>query len=182
MTYIIMGNKAEYNKKAPFTFEYVEKLLRTKNFGILSTITDTSHPHSVGVVYATSPQSAQSFSLYLLSRMTLKKVKNISNNPNVAFVVPFPHYIMRMIPPACIQFSGKAELISFEDTIARRAFQSSIVLRRSIMHNLSLGGENKFIRITPDNKIFSFGIGASIWKMLIQSGNKNLKSYYVDVP
>jgi nitroimidazol reductase NimA-like FMN-containing flavoprotein (pyridoxamine 5'-phosphate oxidase superfamily) len=92
-----MENKAEYNKKAHFTFEYVEKLLRTKNFGILSTVTDTGQPHSVGVVYAMSPQSAQSFSIYLLSRMALKKVKNISNNPNVAFVVPFPHNIMRMI-------------------------------------------------------------------------------------
>lgn len=124
-----MEDEAEYNKKVPFIFEYLEKLLRTKNFGILSTVADTGQPHSVGVVYATSPPSAHSFSLYLLSRVTLKKVKNISNNPNVAFVVPFPHYIMRMIPPACIQFSGKAELISFEDAIARRAFQSSIVVR-----------------------------------------------------
>lgn len=177
-----MENKAEYNKKAPFTFEYVEKLLRTKNFGILSTVTDTGQPHSVGVVYGTSPQSAQPFSIYLLSRMTLKKVKNISNNPNVAFVVPFPHFFMRMIPPACIQFSGKAELISFEDPVARRAFQSSIVLRRSVMHNLSLGGENTFIRITPKNKIFFFGIGARIWHILIRSRSKNLRNYYVNVP
>ena len=177
-----MTNKTVYNKKAPFPFEYVEKLLRTKNFGIFSTVTDTGQPHSVGVVYATSPPSAHSFSLYLLSRIKLKKVKNISNNPNVSFVVPFPHYIMRMIPPACIQFSGKAKLISFEDAIARRAFQKSIVLRRSIIHNLSLGGENTFIRIIPSNKIFSFGIGASIWQILIRSRSKNLRNYYVNVP
>lgn len=51
---MVLESKAEYIKKAPFTFEYSEKLLRTKNFGILSTVTDTAHLHLVGVVYTTS--------------------------------------------------------------------------------------------------------------------------------
>jgi hypothetical protein len=174
-----MNNRTEHSQRAPFTFAYVENMLRKKNFGILSTMTTTGKLHSVGVVYATSPPS-QPFSIYVVSRVVLKKVKNISNNPNVAFVVPFPHYFIRIIPPACIQFQGKAELIPFDDPIVTKAFQSSIVLRRSIMHNMNLG-ENTFIKIIPDNKIFSFGIGESIWQFL-RPKNKSLKNYYVTVP
>lgn len=177
-----MVNKIEsIAKEAPFVFDYVEKLLRTKNFGILSTMTSKGRPHSVGVVYALSPRG-QPFSIYLISRVSLKKVRNINDNPNISFAVPFPHYIFRMIPPSCIQFQGKAELIPFDDPTALKAFQRSIVLRRSIMHNLSLGGENTFIKIVPDNKIYSFGIGNSILHFISKSQNKKLRNYYVIAP
>jgi hypothetical protein len=93
------------------------------------------------------------FSLYLITRLALKKARNIRKNSDISFVVPFPHYVFRMVPPACIQFQGKAELISIDDPIAAKAFQSSIALRRSIMHSIDVG-ESTFIRIVPDNKIF----------------------------
>lgn len=170
----------EASKDAPFTFAYVEKLLRGKNFGVLTTITPEGRPHSVGVVYAVSPPN-QPFSIYLITRLLLKKARNIQNNPNVSFVVPFPHYLFRTVPPACIQFQGKAGLISIDNPIATKAFQSTIVLRRSMMHSIDLGGESTFIRIVPDNKIFSFGIGARIWQFLLRSQNKNLGNFHVTV-
>lgn len=171
----------EASKNAPFTFAYVEKLLRKKNFGVLTTITPEGRPHSVGVVYAISTPD-QPFSIYLITRLVLRKARNIHNNPNVSFVVPFPHYVLRTVPPACIQFQGKAGLISTDNPIATKAFQRSIVLRRSMMHSIYLGDESTFIRIVPDNKIFSFGIGANIWQFLLRSKNKNLRNYYVVVP
>jgi hypothetical protein len=170
----------EASKDAPFTFAYVEKLLRRKNFGVLTTITPEAMPHSVGVIYAVSPPN-QPFSIYLITRLVLKKARNIQNNPNVSFVVPFPHYLFRTVPPACIQFQGKAGLISIDNPIAMKAFQSSIVLRRSMMHSIDLGGESTFIRIVPDDKIFSFGIGARIWQFLLRSQNKNLGNFHVIV-
>jgi Pyridoxamine 5'-phosphate oxidase len=94
------------SEKAPFTFAYVERLLRTKNFGILTTITPDGRSHSVGVIYALSPPG-EPFCIYLITRPVLKKARNISNNPNVSFVVPFPHHVFRTVPPACIQFQGK---------------------------------------------------------------------------
>jgi len=48
----------EANKDAPFTYAYVEKLLRRKNFGVFTPITTEGRSHSVGVVYAVCPQSA----------------------------------------------------------------------------------------------------------------------------
>jgi nitroimidazol reductase NimA-like FMN-containing flavoprotein (pyridoxamine 5'-phosphate oxidase superfamily) len=92
----------ESSGEAPFTFAYVEKLLRTKNFGVLTTITPVGKPHSV-VVYVVSPPG-EPFCIYLITRLALKKARNIRNNPNISFVVPFPHYVFRIVPPACIQF------------------------------------------------------------------------------
>ncbi len=165
---------------APFPFSYVEKQLRRKNFGILTTVTPEGRPHSVGVVYAVAPPDMP-FSLYLISRPVLKKARNISNNPNVSFVIPFPHYFLRLIPPSCIQFQGKAEQIPFEDPVARKAFQSSIVLRRSLRHSVELG-ESIFFRIVPDKKIFCFGIGANVWNFLIPSQSRILGNFYVTIP
>ena len=176
----------EKSIEAPFSFEYIENQLRKKHFGILSTISLQNRPHSVGVVYAVSPFTYNDhrnlpFYLYLITRPVLKKARNIRNNPNVSFVVPFPHYLFRMLPHACIQFQGKAEFIPINDPIATKAFQSSIVLRRSMVHSLSLG-ESTFIKIIPDGKIFTFGINANIWQYIMRSKNKTLGNYYVVVP
>jgi hypothetical protein len=167
---------------APFPFDYVEKQLRKKNFGILTTVTQEGRPHSVGVVYAMAPPGQQFFCLYLITRPVLKKARNIRDNPNVSFVVPFPHYLFPSIPPRCIQFQGRAELLPIDDDpIVVKAFRSSIVLKRSMEHSLRLG-ESVFIRIVPDKKIFCFGIGASLLRFLIPSQNKNLGNFYVIIP
>jgi hypothetical protein len=127
------------------------------------------------------PPAQQFFCLYLITRPVLKKARNIRNNPNVSFVVPFPHHLFRSIPPKCIQFQGKAELLPIDDPIVVEAFQSSIVLKRSMEHSLRLS-ESIFIRIVPDKKIFCFGIGANVLQFLIPSQNKNLGNFYVVVP
>lgn len=165
---------------APFSFDYIEKQLRKKNFGILSTVTREGRSHSVGVVYAMAPPDSP-FCLYLITRPVLKKARNIHDNPNVSFVVPFPHYLFRSIPQSCIQFQGNAELLPIDDPVVVKAFQSSIVLKRSMEHSLRLG-ESVFIRIVPDKRIFCFGIGANIWQLLIRSQNKDLGNFHVIVP
>lgn len=172
--------RLEKSQPAPFTFDYIERQLRGKTFGILSTVSKDGRPHSVGVVYGVSAPD-QPFCLYLITRPVLKKARNISHNPNISFVVPFPHYILRLLPPACIEFQGRAEIISIDDPAAVKAFQSSIVLRRSIEYSLRLG-ESVFIRIVPDQRIFSFGIGAGVLKFLMASQNKNLGNYFVVIP
>jgi hypothetical protein len=169
----------ETSLPAPFPFDYVEKQLRKKNFGILTTVTPEGRPHSVGVVYAMAPPGSP-FCLYLITRPVLKKARNIHDNPNISFLVPFPHYLFRSIPPSCIQFQGNAELLPIADPAIVEAFQRSIVLKRSMEHSLRLG-ESIFIRIVPDKKIFCFGIGANLLQFLIPSQNKNLGNFYVIV-
>ena len=124
------SNDIQTNKLAPFPFSYIDKQLRKRSFGIISTITPQGRPHSVGVVYAVAPLNLP-FSLYLISSPTSKKVRNIRSNQNVSFVVPCPHYLIRPIPPSCIQFQGKAELIPSEDPFANEVFQSSFSQKQS---------------------------------------------------
>lgn len=172
--------KVEKSQLAPFGFDYVEQKLRSKTFGILGTSSKDGRPHSAAVVYAVSPRDSL-FGLYLITRPVLKKARNIAQNPSVSFAVPFPHYILRPLPPACIQFQGRAEFVPIDDPIALRAFQRSIVLRRSLRHSLSLG-KSTFIKIIPNKRIFSFAIAATVWQYLTQSGNKALGNNYVLIP
>lgn len=162
----------------PFSFAFVEKQLRKKNFGILSTVTPQGRAHSVGVVYGVAP-SEQPFSLYLITRPTLKKARNIRLNSNVSFVVPFPHYFLRFVPSSCVQFQGNAEILSADDPIANKIFRSSRVLRHSLKHTKMLD-EPVFIRVVPDERIFCWGIGASVWRII--NGKTGSGNYYVTVP
>jgi hypothetical protein len=116
-----------------------------------------------------------------MTRAVLKKAKNIKRNPNVSFVLPFPHHVLSPLPKLYIQFQGKAEIISIDNPEAYRAFQRSIVRRSSMKHSLKLG-DSVFIRVIPDKKIFSFEIGANVFQFLIPSQNKNLRNYYVSFP
>ena len=170
----------EKSHPAPFNFDYIERQMRKKTFGILNTISQDGRPHSVGVVYGVS-SPGQPICLYLITRPVLKKARNIQRNPNVSFVVPFPHYFLRPLPQACIQFQGKANIIPIDDPGALGAFRSSVVLKRSLEHSLKLG-ESVFIRLVPDKKIFSFGIGANALQFLLRSQNKNLGNFFVTVP
>ena len=61
----------ETSLPAPFPFDFIEKNLRKKTFGILTTITPEGRPHSVGVVYAMPPDLP--FCLYLITRPVLKR-------------------------------------------------------------------------------------------------------------
>ncbi|WXG46274.1 MAG: pyridoxamine 5'-phosphate oxidase family protein [Candidatus Atabeyarchaeum deiterrae] len=149
---------------AQFSFDYVERSLRSKNFGILSTVTPQRRAHSVGVVYGVTPPKLP-FSLYLITRPNLRKARNIQMNPNVSFVVPVPHYFLRFVPPSCVQFQGTAEMLPADDRIAIEIFNSSRVLRHSLEHTKTLG-KPVFIRITPDERIFCWGIGASVWQII----------------
>ncbi len=177
-----MGEPGNFqvSELAPFPFSFVERQLRKKNYGIITSMTPQGRPHSVGVVYGVASPTLP-FSLYLIASPGSKKVKNIKNNPNISFAVPFPHYVFRFTPPSSIQFQGKVELIPADDKVAISVFQSSYVLRRSLRHNMETSGVI-FIRIVPDRKIFCWGIGANLWQFIFPAQSNKLKNLYVNVP
>lgn len=57
-------------------FGVVERTIRRRTFGTLSTLTRRGSPHATGVVYAVSPPS-QPLMLYVTTRTTTVKVANI---------------------------------------------------------------------------------------------------------
>ena len=74
-------------KKIP-NFEFIEKEIKKKTFGIISTIDQDGHSHSTGIVYGIAPSNSK-FALYILTDQNYKKVKNIESNNSVSFVPIF---------------------------------------------------------------------------------------------
>jgi len=150
------------------SFDTVLKELGRRSFGVLSTITRDRRSHSVGVVYGVSP-SGRPLEIYVMTRTKLKKARNILANPNVSFVVPLTRRLWSFLPPPCIQFQGKAEIIDWKDEAGIEAFKKFFVGRRilSMYDELHRRGERAicFLRIMPDPVIFTYMLDRSIWEM-----------------
>lgn len=96
------------------SFGRVEKVLRHNTFGTLSTLTGDGAPHATGVVYAVSAPD-EPLNLYVTTRTTTRKVRNLRSHSEVAFVVPVPHRFLPVFPPRAIQFLGTATIVGADD-------------------------------------------------------------------
>ena len=146
-------------------FELVERTLRRETFGTLATVTENGRPQATAVVYAVSPRR-EPLILYVTTRTTTRKVRNIRTHPDVAFVVPVARRLLPGFPPRAVQFQGTATVVPREHDGALRAFDSSWFLRRILVTEQRIvaeGGDLCFISIRPDSTVFTYGIGLSLW-------------------
>jgi general stress protein 26 len=149
-------------------FRQVERAIRSRTFGTLSTLTREGRPHATGVVYAVSPPS-HPLTLYVTTRTTTVKVANIRNAPDVAFVIPVPRRAIPLFPPAAVQFQATATIVDADDSAALAAFRSTWFHRRILraeQHIVAEGGEMCFIAIRPHHTLFTYGIGMSALDIL----------------
>ena len=145
-----------------FNFEFIEKEIRKKSFGILTTINKDSSPHSTGVLFGVSKPS-DSFSLYILTGSNYKKVRNIQSNPSISFVIPFPHHIFRFVPSFTITIKGYAEIIPQLDDTIFGIFQEKRILRM-----ITKDIENEplvCLKIIPESKVLCYGVGINLFKL-----------------
>ena len=112
-------------------FDLVEREIRKRRFGVLSTVSQDGRSHSVGVLYGISTRD-QPFVLYVTTDRRSKKARNITRNENVSFAIPLQRRILRFLPPNCVQFQAIAELIASDDEDANSAFSRSLVLRETL--------------------------------------------------
>jgi len=146
------------------SFDDIERALRRRTFGTLSTLTEHGAPHATGVVYAVSAPG-EPLALYVTTRTTTRKVRNLRAHPEVAFVVPVPHRFLPAFPPRAIQFLGTATIVAADDEGANRGFEGSWFLRRILATERRIvteGGELCFIQIRPQGKLFTYGMGMSL--------------------
>jgi len=149
------------------------------HFGVLSTVTPKGHAHSTGILYAVSPPETP-FSIYVMTGEKYRKTRNITKNPSVAFVVPFPHHFLRFVPSSCVQFQGWAEVLPIDHPGGRESFQSSMILRKSLEAEELVAEEKAvFVRIKPAGKLSVYGLGYSLLEM---SRNVTGVSYSVAIP
>ncbi|MCF2137686.1 MAG: pyridoxamine 5'-phosphate oxidase family protein [Candidatus Thorarchaeota archaeon] len=146
-------------------FKYIEKQIRKKTFGIIGTVDEKNRPHTTGVLYGVSHPS-EPFAIYVATGAAYKKTRNIRQNHNVSFAIPFPHHALWFVPASMIFFQGIAEILPPNDEAARRAFSTKWILRG----NIKMGEENEmnavFIRVRPIEKIHVFGVGISMMRMM----------------
>ena len=150
------------------TFELVLSHLRTHDFAVLSTITNRSRPHSVGVSYGVS-KPGQDLVIYVMTRKHLQKARNIAQNPNVSLVVPLTRRFLWFLPPATIQLYGQAEIVDWTDEegtdVFRRFWMGRRILKayREAHHR----GETRicFVKIIPDPVVYTYMVGYSIWQV-----------------
>lgn len=162
-------------EKRPFSF--VEAQLRKKNFGVLSTINPRGSLQTTGILYAVSPPGAP-FRLYLLTEASYLKARNISRNPEVSFLVPYPHHLLPFVPASCISFSGTADILPMEDPEGREAFTANRMLRMNLAEADSME-EGIFIRIRPKRSMHCYGVGIGLMTI---ARNPAEAGYSVKIP
>jgi uncharacterized protein YhbP (UPF0306 family) len=146
------------------SFDDVEPALRRQTFCTLSTLTEQGTPHATGVVYTVSAPDEPPI-LYVTTRTTTRKVRNIRVHADVAFVIPVPRRFVPAFPPRAIQFLGTATVVVADDEGANRAFESSWFLCRILAAERRIvvqGGDLCFIRIRPERMLFTYGMGMSL--------------------
>ena len=155
--------------RSPLTFEQVVRELRKRDFGVLSTVTPEDRPHSVGVVYGVA-LPGRPFQLYVMTRRRLRKARNVVENPNVSFVVPLTRRLLWFIPPPCVQFQGRAEVLDRDDAGGVETFRSFAMGRRilAMYDDFARRGETGicFLRITPDPTLSTYMVGHSLWELM----------------
>lgn len=142
---------------ASLSFEEVEREIRWRNFGVLSTLLPDGRPHSVSVLYAVTP-SGMPFALYVLTDRRSRKARNVNANPSVSFAIPLPRRLLPFVPPNSIQFQGTAEIMPLQDETAREAYTRSFVLRK-VLSLEEAQRRGVFVRIRPEPVVFTYGVG-----------------------
>jgi hypothetical protein len=150
------------------TFEMIVRALRTHNFAVLSTAGEVARPASAGVTYGVS-RPGEDLALYVMTRTHLQKTRNIAHNPRVSLVVPLPRRLLWFLPPATIQFRGRAAILDWTDADGTEVFRHFWMGRRILTayQEAHRRGESRicFLRITLDPTISTYMVGTSIWQL-----------------
>ena len=152
---------AETHEEELLPFNRIERELRKKTFGILSTVDPKGRPHATGLIFAVSSPE-DSFAIYMITQRKSAKVRYIKNNPNVSLLVTFPHYYLKFIPDSTIMFRGIAELTSTEDEEAQRAFAQKKLTRMNLELDPEVLKDSVVIRIKPKSTVYCYGIGIGL--------------------
>ena len=142
------------------SFAFVEAQLRRKSFGVLSTVNRGGSLQTTGILYAVSPPGT-AFRLYLITERSYLKARNISRNPEVSFLGPYPHHLLPFVPASCISFPGRAELVPPDDPEGRQAFTATRMLRMNLAEADSME-DAIFIKIRPKRSVHCYGVGIGL--------------------
>ena len=150
-----MSRPAQPAEKAA---QAVRRAIAKNAFCVLCTSSAANRPHAVGVLYA-----AVDGVLYVATLESSKKVRNIRENPRAAVCIPVRRY--PVAPPFAVQFGALAEVLPpRDDRIA--GLVETRQLKKITSHGELDDPRTCFLRLTPDAKVSSYGVGVPLRTLL----------------
>ena len=142
--------------------------LRKRDFAVLSTVGETSKPHSAGVNYGVS-RAGRDLAIYVMTRKHLQKARNIAQNPNVSLVVPFTRRLLWFLPPPTIQLHGQAEIVDWTDEegtdVFRRFWMGRRILEAYQTVPPSRRNQDLLSEDHSGSPVYTYMVGYSIWQL-----------------
>jgi hypothetical protein len=137
----------------PRQVERVMHAIARRSFAVLSTVSAEGFPHAAGVAYA-----GVDGVLYVNTMRSSRKARNVAADDRVAVVIPVR--TLPVGPPFNIQFQGRGRVLSMDDP------EIADLLARGALKKVTSHGEldepdGCFLRIRPNGRIHSYGIGVS---------------------
>lgn len=134
------------------------RIIERRSFCTLATSSVADEPHVAGVLYSVADAV-----LYLTTQTHSKKARNLRENARVAVCIPVRSYPLG--PPFCVQFRGTAELLSPQDPGIVALFRAGR-LKRITSHGELDDPDSWFVRLVPDRRISTYGIGVPLRTLL----------------
>ncbi|MGI9606403.1 MAG: pyridoxamine 5'-phosphate oxidase family protein [Acidimicrobiales bacterium] len=130
----------------------LSKIIRKKSFCTLATTSPAGRAHSAGVVYDVADGN-----LWVHAERTSRKVRSISENPNVGVCIPFRR--LPAGPPYTIHFQARATVVEMDDLEVRELLATGALAKISGHGALEMP-EGCFVKVQPNHTVHSFGPGA----------------------
>jgi general stress protein 26 len=139
--------------------DQVVKAIAKRSFCMLATVSPSGRPHVAGVLY-----QAIGTTLYVNMSRDGRKGRNIVENPHVAVSIPIRR-VPVAAPPSTVQFQGRAEMLGFDDPDIVRLVAAG-ELKNITSHGELDHPDGCFVRITPQRRITTYGLGMSLLKLI----------------
>ena len=137
----------------------VIKIIKSNMWMVISTVDENDHPHSSVVVY----QSDGEILIFQTGIHTIK-AKSIQYNNNISVTIPFKkNFLHKLIPapPAELHFTGKAEILPYDDIQARKIFSRFLKYSEDVEYPQ----ESIWVKVIPSNIISTYGVGVRLLDM-----------------
>jgi nitroimidazol reductase NimA-like FMN-containing flavoprotein (pyridoxamine 5'-phosphate oxidase superfamily) len=129
------------------------RVIRTRSFAVLSTVSDAGFPHAAGVAYA-----AVGSTLYVNTERSSRKARNVAADDRVAMVIPVRR--LPVGPPFTVQFQGRATVVAMDDP------EIAALVAAGSLDGITRHGELEepdgcSLRIVANGPVHTYGIGVS---------------------
>lgn len=136
----------------------VLRAIDRRSFLTLATSSPAGRPHVAGVLY-----ESVGATLYVNTMRSSRKARNAAQNPHVAVSIPIRR--LPIGPPSSVQFQATVEVLDLDDPAIRRLLGEGALASLTGHGELDLP-DGCFLRITPNRRINTYGLGMSLLELI----------------